>query len=226
MNFCCLLVLACDVTTLQAQGAPVGGTQPVAKAKAVAAVVGRGSGTGTDSSKALHYQIKTLEEENASLRALSRALMAERQDLIDKLNSSSGAGAQVESLRQLCTSLQQQLRSAQESSGAIGVYKEEDSEGIDQSDMAEARRKGVEEDLDHDMPGWGPAAAVDARPPGHIPGSSPHSKMQRWPQQHRMPDLQHGGHPPAPRMALPTDSGGDLHSLSWMAPDFDLDELI
>ena len=46
--------------------------------------------------------------------------MAERQDLIYKLDSSSGANAQIESLRQLCASLQQQLRSAQEASGPMG----------------------------------------------------------------------------------------------------------
>lgn len=223
----------------QAHGAAgaAGGTPPASKAKGGAAGGGPRGGAGDSSSKALNLQIKTLEEENASLRALSRALMAERQDLVYKLDSSSGANAQIESLRQLCSSLQQQLRAAAlESQGPMGGYKEEDiGEGIGQ-DLGEARRKGLEEELYHDMPGWGPSGTVDARPPGHIPGASPHSKMQRWPGgqggHHRVPHMHDPGigggvgQGSGQRLPLPTDGGGDLHSLSWMAPDFDLDELI
>mmetsp|Transcript_22396 Transcript_22396/g.50470 ORF Transcript_22396/g.50470 Transcript_22396/m.50470 type:complete len:335 (-) Transcript_22396:92-1096(-) len=123
------------------------------------------------SEERLQHQIQTLEEENSSLKALSRSLMKERQEL---LNKTSATNVEMASLRQLCESLQMQLRTLTEGKGDAGR-----TSGLIQDDLlSESKRKPLQDDAV--MLGWNQQAA----------------------------------------------DGGDLHALSWMAPDFDLDELL
>uniref|UniRef100_A0A7S4PKS6 Uncharacterized protein n=1 Tax=Guillardia theta TaxID=55529 RepID=A0A7S4PKS6_GUITH len=119
----------------------------------------------------LQHQIQTLEEENSSLKALSRSLMKERQEL---LNKTSATNVEMASLRQLCENLQLQLRSLTEGKGDAGR-----NPGLIQEDLlTDSKRKPLQDD----------------------------AVMLGWNQQ--------------------ATDGGDLHALSWMAPDFDLDELL
>jgi len=85
-------------------------------------------------SERLHSHVKSLEEENSSLRALSRALMTERHDLMNKLKSSNG---EVDNLRNLVNSLQNQvmLLGGQGSNGTAPFKQEEQIHNYNNSHM-------------------------------------------------------------------------------------------
>uniref|UniRef100_A0A7S4PKY2 RWP-RK domain-containing protein n=1 Tax=Guillardia theta TaxID=55529 RepID=A0A7S4PKY2_GUITH len=85
----------------------------------------------------LQHQIQTLEEENSSLKALSRSLMKERQEL---LNKTSATNVEMASLRQLCENLQLQLRSLTEGKGDAGR-----NPGLIQEDLlTDSKRKPLQ----------------------------------------------------------------------------------
>jgi len=126
----------------------------------------------------MQQQLATLEEENASLRALSRSLMKERQELMSKQNQT---GVELQQLRQTVEHLQMQLAIA--GGGDAGRT----------AAMVSLSGSALlgHEDLD-----------VKRKPQG--PGPSPQF------------------HPGSSNAS----DGTDMHALSWMAPDFELDELL
>ena len=69
----------------------------------------RSAGSSSASREALNEHVLSLEEENVSLRALTRSLMNERHDLLSSLDSST---SEVTRLRRFCNALQSKLLSA------------------------------------------------------------------------------------------------------------------
>jgi hypothetical protein len=59
--------------------------------------------------EALNEHVVSLEEENVSLRALTRSLMNERHELLSSLDTSAN---EVNHLRRVCSALQSKLQSA------------------------------------------------------------------------------------------------------------------
>ena len=59
--------------------------------------------------EALNEHVVSLEEENVSLRALTRSLMNERHELLSSLDTSAN---EVNHLRRVCNALQSKLQSA------------------------------------------------------------------------------------------------------------------
>jgi hypothetical protein len=83
-------------------------------ARSPAPSVGRGGGRGGGGSahasmEALNEHVVSLEEENVSLRALTRSLMNERHELLSSLDTSAN---EVNHLRRVCNALQSKLQSA------------------------------------------------------------------------------------------------------------------
>jgi len=70
---------------------------------------GGGAGVSAAAREALNEHVLSLEEENVSLRALTRSLMNERHDLLSSLDSTNG---EVVHLRRICSTLQSKLLSA------------------------------------------------------------------------------------------------------------------
>ena len=69
----------------------------------------RGGGSAAASMEALNEHVMSLEEENVSLRALTRSLMNERHELLSSLDTSAN---EVNHLRRVCNALQSKLQSA------------------------------------------------------------------------------------------------------------------
>jgi len=150
-----------------------------------------GSSNGNDA------HTKTLAEENASLRALSRALMTERQELMSKLSASS---AEVSNLRNLCNQLQSQVmlldrnRGGEDGGIDLNGFKTEAQDDYSNNGMHEEnahfnQHNGANEKL---FPGrGGSATTVTQQVLGMEQGDS-----------------------------------NDMNSLAWMAPDFELDDLL
>jgi len=68
-----------------------------------------GRGGAHNPTEALNEHVMSLEEENVSLRALTRSLMNERHELLTTLDNTAG---QVVHLRRVCASLQSKLMAA------------------------------------------------------------------------------------------------------------------
>mmetsp|Transcript_23566 Transcript_23566/g.76769 ORF Transcript_23566/g.76769 Transcript_23566/m.76769 type:complete len:446 (+) Transcript_23566:110-1447(+) len=195
-------------------------------------------GTNDENSKQLHDRIKTLEDENASLRALSQALMSERQELLNKLESSS---SEIENLRNLYSNLQAQIliqnggrpvKTENEHNG--GQYMQHTNVNQDNVFIESRRRPG---DNDLDGVNW---TQGSMSPNLFAHGMSPHMNSvgnvrttdspatKTWQMQAQRPV------PPMPSNHVPQNlwqsganqDNNELHSLSWMAPDFDLDQLL
>lgn len=147
---------------------------------------------------------KTLAEENASLRALSRALMTERQELMSKLSASS---AEVANLRNLCNQLQSQVLMLDRNRGGEEGL---DMNGFKTEPQDEFSSNGMHEDNFHDSHRRDDGDAKYFPGRGHAQVHANHG------------GLQHG------REVLSMDHGdnGDMNSLAWMAPDFELEDLL
>jgi len=168
--------------------------------------------------------LKQLEEENTNLRELSRSLMKERQDLVNSLNSTS---SEMEHLKNLCQNLTLQLTMASSGPELRGemTVKQEEGGGVHafrgHHNAAPGKAMGHSPAVGHMVsappapPQWPGGAENVHRSPGiNAMGADPSMSPGVW--------GVHDAPPPVP--------GGQhddtMHSLSWMAPDFDLDELI
>lgn len=159
----------------------------------------------------LQQHIQTLEEENSSLRALSRSLMKERQELLTK---SSATTMEMTSLRQMCESLQRQLSQLGEKPGAAAAMAAavNDVEAM----MMDSKARGSTGMQEGGGMLWGQhGGGEEAQMTRRASGGA---------QQH--PQWSHEGAAPEDAPAGGGTEEGDLHALSWMAPDFDLDELL
>mmetsp|Transcript_63803 Transcript_63803/g.156986 ORF Transcript_63803/g.156986 Transcript_63803/m.156986 type:complete len:354 (+) Transcript_63803:247-1308(+) len=144
----------------------------------------------------LSKHIKMLEDENSSLRALSRSLIKERQELLNKTNASSTEMAQ---LRKLCEQLQRQLAAANQSQSA------QNQSAIDFNAIISASDEG------HNAPTGETPVQADVKqkiPGGMVWASTGMDATGIDPMNHEGP------------------TGQSLSPLSWMSPDFELEDLL
>eukprot|EP00286_Rhodomonas_abbreviata_P020775 CAMPEP_0181293216 /NCGR_PEP_ID=MMETSP1101-20121128/2946_1 /TAXON_ID=46948 /ORGANISM="Rhodomonas abbreviata, Strain Caron Lab Isolate" /LENGTH=374 /DNA_ID=CAMNT_0023397787 /DNA_START=506 /DNA_END=1630 /DNA_ORIENTATION=+ len=150
----------------------------------------------TATEERMQHTISTLEEENSSLRALSRSLMKERQELLNKNNAQK---SELQTLRQTCENLQMQLAVVGEQGGGDG------SRG-----PVMVGSTMLHDDLD-----------VKRKPPDA-------AEVMSWTNQEAIQGVGNGSdrHWPQNSTTQMSTESSDLHALSWMAPDFELDELL
>eukprot|EP00282_Hemiselmis_andersenii_P025945 CAMPEP_0172016500 /NCGR_PEP_ID=MMETSP1041-20130122/11056_1 /TAXON_ID=464988 /ORGANISM="Hemiselmis andersenii, Strain CCMP439" /LENGTH=376 /DNA_ID=CAMNT_0012671451 /DNA_START=444 /DNA_END=1574 /DNA_ORIENTATION=+ len=185
---------------------------------------GAGGGAGGDEDERVSKLIVTLEEENASLRALSRSLMKERQELLKRTQAT---GNELAELRRTCDSLNAQLHQA----------KHQHQHQHQQPQQHQQHHQHQEQ---------APAQATQFYPQLPPREGSHDSSLEIKPALHKGPNgvQQAGGNgmPSGGGMVWAAkgsdagvgwggvegygEAGGDLSALSWMAPDFDLEDLV
>lgn len=155
-----------------------------------------------DAASRISKQIQTLEDENASLRNLTKSLMRERQELLKKTQASN---VEMAKLRRMSGQIQRQLEVTQHRKVVVHASQAGSISGGDRSvwGLHDVGVVGVKGHASINQPGliW---AATGVEAGVGIGGG--------W---------QQGGGGGGEH-----DGGGDLSQLSWMAPEFDLDDLL